>query len=84
MGWGGVMAREDINKQGLELVSLVWDRPPVFDIKAFQDCQEKQFLCLSNGWVQLLLVLFGFYKNTFYCKILVLVYTCSNTIYEML
>lgn len=55
----------------------------VFDVKAFQDCQEKQFLCLSNSWVQLLLVLFGFYKNIFYCKILVLVDTCLNKIYEM-
>lgn len=55
----------------------------VFDIKAFQDCQEKQSLCLSNSWVQLLLVLFGFYKNICYCKILVLVDTCLNKIYEM-
>lgn len=54
----------------------------VFDVKAFQDCQEKSsFAFLIVGYNSL--VLFGFYKNIFYCKILVLVDTCLNKIYEM-
>lgn len=70
------------NKLGLELVSALWQGRWLFDGKAFQDCQEKSsFAFLIVGYNPL--VLFGFCKNIFYCKLLVLVDTCLNKIYEM-